>query len=233
MIDGPTPVEECLEASVPLTHFRDTSHPIAMLGRARQLAMATHFQEADDLLEEARQLIIERFRVRRLVMFADWAAGEVHALAGRTPYAIRAYRKSLERARADGEHGHTAELTARLALLHAGQGRLAEGGDLAAESRAAAPSGHVAVQALSRAANARTMMGKEPADALAPARQAVELAPAQLPDLHAETTLHLAVVEHGCGMHDHARSQRDLAVHPHEQKGNLAAATLAQSTVLD
>ena len=233
MIDGPTPVEECLNASAPLVQFRDTSHPIAMLGRARLLAMATHAQEADDLLEEARHLIIERFRVRRLVMFADSAAGTVHALSGRTSYAIRAYRKSLKRARADGEHGHTAELAARLALLHAEQGRLAEGGDLAAESRAAAPSGHVAVQALSRAANARTLMGKEPAAALAAARQAVELAPAQLPDLHAETTFHLAVVEHGCGMHDDARSHLDLAVHLHEQKGNLAAATLARSIALD
>jgi hypothetical protein len=178
--------------------------------------------------QEARQLIVERFRVRRLVMFADWADGDIHALAGRDLVAVRSYRAALDRASRDGERGHTAELTARLALLLAGQGRHMEARDLAADSRAAAPTEHLAVQALSRAAKARTMMATEPANALAVAREAVDLAPEQMPDLQAETTLHLALVERVCGLQDDARSHLDLAIHRHRQKGNLAAATLAQ-----
>jgi DNA-binding SARP family transcriptional activator/tetratricopeptide (TPR) repeat protein len=228
LIDGPTPVDDCLEEAVPMMRVRDVDHPFAMLGRARLLAMATHFRDAVEAAQEARQLIVERFRVRRLVMFADWADGDIHALAGRVLFAVRSYRAALNRASRDGERGHTAELAARLALLLAGQGRHMEARDLAAGSRAAVPTGHLAVQALSRAANARTMMATEPANALAVAREAVDLAPDQMPDLQAETTLHLALVERVCGLRDDARSHQDLAIHLHRQKGNLAAATLAQ-----
>jgi tetratricopeptide (TPR) repeat protein len=227
LIDGPTPVDDCLDEAVPLTRVRDVDHPFAMLGRARLLAMATRFRDAVEAAQEARQLIVERFRVRRLVMFADWADGDIHALAGRDPVAVRSYRAALDRASRDGERGHTAELAARLALLLAGQGRHMEARDLAADSRAAAPTGHLAVQALSRAAKARTMTATEPADALAVAREAVDLAPEQMPDLRAETTFHLALVERDCGLRDGARSHLDLAIHLHRQKGNLAAATLA------
>lgn len=229
LIEGPAPVEDCLDQAAPLTRVRDTEQPIAMLGRARLIAMATRFHEADDLLQVARHLIIERFRIRRLVMFADWSTAEIHALAGRVPFAVRFYRTALDRVRADGERGHTAELAARLALLLTGQERHTEASALAAESRAAAPAGHLAMQALSRAAAARTMIPGQPADALALANEAVDLTPDQMLNLKAETTLHLALVEHACGLRANAQSQLELAVHLYQQKGNLAAANLAES----
>lgn len=229
LIEGPTPVEDCLDEATPLTHLGDTKHPIAMLGTARLLAMATRFQEAEDVVQEARQLIVERLRIRRLVMFADWSTAEIHALAGRVPFAMRSYRTALDRVRADGERGHTAELAARLALLLAGQERYGQARELAAESCAAAPTGHLAVQALSCAASARTMIPEQPADVLALARQAVELVPDQMRNLKAETTLHLALVEHACGLRDDAQSHLQLAAHLYQQKGNLAAATLVES----
>ncbi len=192
--------------------------------------MATSFREAEDLVQEARHLIIERLRIRRLVMFTDWSKADIHALAGRVPLAMRSYRTALDRVSADGERGHTAELAARLALVLADQERRGEARELATQSRAAAPTGYVAVQALSRAASARTMVPEQPVDALALAREAVELAPDQMSNLKAETTFNQALVEHACGLRDDAQSHLELAVHLYQQKGNLAAATLAEST---
>ena len=164
-----------------------------------------------------------------MAMFIDWAKGDVHTLAGRVPFAIRSYRAALDRARAGGEREHTAELAARLALLLAGQGRRAEAHEVATESRAAAPPGYVAVQTLSRAALARTIAADDPAEALTVAREAVELAPDQMPNLQAAATLQLAVVEEVCDRDGDARSHRDLAAQLYRQKGNLAAASQVAS----
>jgi DNA-binding SARP family transcriptional activator/tetratricopeptide (TPR) repeat protein len=232
LIEGPAPVEHCLDEATQLARFRGSEHPIAMLGRARLLAMATSFREAEGVVQAARRLIIERLRIRRLVMFADWSKADVHALAGQVPFAMRSYRAALDRVKVDGEQGHTAELAARLALLLAAQDRRGEARELASQSRAAAPAGYVAVQALSRAAGAWTMVREQPTQALALAREAMELAPDQMPNLKAETTLNMARVEHACALREDARSHRALAEHLYRQKGNLAAATLAESTSL-
>ncbi|MDX1659256.1 MAG: hypothetical protein R3343_10590, partial [Nitriliruptorales bacterium] len=230
LMEGPTPVGDCLDRSQTLTSLRGASHAIAMLDEARLLAMTTRFQEADEHLEQAQQLAIERLRVPRMTMFVDWAKADVHALAGRVPFAIRSYRAALDRARAGREREHTAHLAARLALLLAGQDRPAEAGEPAAESRAAAPPGYVSVQVLSRAADSRTMVADEPDAALTLAREAVDLAPEQMTNLRAEAMLQLAVVEQVCGRGPDARTHRDQAARLYRQKGNLAAESLAAST---
>lgn len=233
LLHGPVPVQDCLDQLPSLTRVRGSEHPIAMLGRARLLAMATRFQEAEDVVQAARNLIVERLRVRRLVMFADWSMAEIHALAGQVPFAMRSYGTALDRVRADGERPHITEIAARLALLLAAQDRGSEARQLAAESRASMPTGYVALEALSRTASARAMVAEQAAAALGLARGAAELVPAQMLNLRAETSFHLALVEQAHGLRDDARTHLESTVRLHRRKGNIAAATLAESVPLD
>lgn len=54
--------------------------------------------------------------------------------------------------------------------------------------------------------------------------------PQTMPNLKAGMTLNQALVERTCRFRDDAQSHLELAVHLYQQKGNLAAATLAEST---
>jgi tetratricopeptide (TPR) repeat protein len=91
LIGGPTPVPDCIEEIESLTGQHAEPNPIVMGILARAYAMTGEFDEARELLDRARPLVIERMRARRLLAFLAWDSAEVETLAGDAAAAINAY----------------------------------------------------------------------------------------------------------------------------------------------
>ena len=224
LIDGPTPVEECIHEAEPLALVDGAEHPIVMFEIARLHAMAERFDEARSLTERARQLLVERFRIRRLLMFEELSRSAVATLATDFAVAERANRAALRQARDGGERWMIAEIAARLSLIYATQDRLQKARNLASESSRAAPTESVVAQALSRMAMARTLPRAEADEAITMAEAAVHSVPDEIPNLRADLLVELAGLARASGRTTVARDHTAHALNLYERKGNLAAA---------
>jgi DNA-binding SARP family transcriptional activator len=224
LIDGPTPVMQCLDEAEPLSLIDGAEHPIVILGLARLHAMSRRFDEARALIQRARHILVERFRIRRLHMFVELSIAATERLANNLEATERAYHSALTLARRGGERWLIAEIAGRLSLLLAAQDSMQEAHALASESRTAAPAENTTAQALSQAAVARTLPRERLEEAANAMADIVESIPVQMSTLRADLLVQLAMLAQASGSVSDVREHTTLALDLYEQKGNLAAA---------
>ena len=228
---GPAPVPECIDRCQELATARGTEHIGVLTELAILAAMVGRFDEARELNERARRTFVERWRVRRMLMFVARSTAAVEMLAGQTASAERELREGLEFARGTNELDHISQTAAQLSLLLRYDGRGDEADSLAAVSAQAAPSGGVAAQALSHAATARVASDAgDDVTALRLAGHAVRLAPAEMPNLRGDILIQLAVVLRASGHERRARDAESEAANLHQRK---ARTITAAHTILD
>jgi hypothetical protein len=223
LIDGPTPVPDCIEEIESLMGQHREPHPIVMGILARARVMTGEYDEARQLLDRARPLVMERMRVRRLLAFLAWDSAEVETLAGDAAAAVSAYRAALAPFRSGNEAEHVGETSSRLALVLADEGHLEETRALAHEAQAVTPIDCVVVRALAMIAAARSLSLDEVEASLAMAAEAVNLAPDLMPNLKADLLVEQSRVQAAAGLAQDARSSIDWAIRLYETKGNIAA----------
>jgi DNA-binding SARP family transcriptional activator/tetratricopeptide (TPR) repeat protein len=224
LIEGPDPVERCLVEAESLSLIDGVEHPIVMLGLARLHTMLGQFDDASALVERARRILVERFRIRRLQMFVSLSRAVVDVLANDLRAAERAYQAALLQAREGGERSMIAVIAARLALLFATQDRMQEAAALASESRTVAPAENTSAQALSLAAMARTLPRHKLDEAVNAMADAVERVPVEMSTLRADLLVERARLAKASGHESDARKHADLALDLYERKQYLAAA---------
>ncbi len=227
LIDGPTPVPDCFEEIRSLVGEGSEKNPIVMCGIARLSTMAGEFEQARRMLEDARMILVERFRVRRLLAFHAWPLAFLETMTGRVDEAERAYRSALASFRAANEGDHRGEVAARLALLLCSIGRNREASTLAGEARAAIPATCVPVRALSMTATARSRQDATEAS-LTMAEEAIALTPDSMPNQKADLLAELALVQAAAGRQEQHLSSLDAAKDLYARKGNVAAVRLLQ-----
>ncbi|GHH73671.1 BTAD domain-containing putative transcriptional regulator [Promicromonospora soli] len=223
LVDGPTPVPDCIAEIESLLPPHAPPNPVTMGMLAHARAMAGELEPARELLDRARSLVIERMRAPRLLAFLAWAGADVEAVAGDILAAVGGYRVALQPFRRGGEAEHVGETSSRLALVLAEQGRREEARSLADEARAVAPADCVAVRARALMAVARCLAPDQVEAALAMTTTAVDLAPAVLPNLKADLLVQRSRVETAARLATDARSSMDRATRLYESKGNVAA----------
>jgi hypothetical protein len=222
LVGGPTAVPDCIGEIESLLGQQAEPHPIVMGILARGYAMTGDFHAARELLDRARQLIVERMRVRRLLAFIAWDSAEVETLAGDALAAISAYRTALTPFRSGNEAEYVGETSSRLALVLAVDGHLEDARALANEAQAVTPTDCVVVRALATMAAARSLPLDEVEASLAMAAEAVNLAPDPMPNLKADLLVEQSRVQAAAGLAEDARSSVDWAISLYEIKGNVA-----------
>jgi len=223
LVDGPTPVPDCIAEIESLLHQNAAANPVAMGMLAHARAMAGELEPARELLDRARSQVIERMRAPRLLAFLAWASADVETLAGDALAAVGGYRVALQPFRRGEEAEHVGETSSRLALVLAGQGQREEARSLAHEARAVAPADCVAVRARALTALARCLAPDQVEAALAMTTTAVDLTPAAMPNLKADLLVQRSRVETAARLTQDARSSMDWATRLYESKGNVAA----------
>jgi DNA-binding SARP family transcriptional activator len=223
LIGGPAPVPDCIEEIESLLGQQAEPHPIVMGILARAYAMTGDFDPARQLLDRARQLIVERMRVRRLLAFIAGDSAEVETLAGDAAAAVNAYRVALTRFRSGNEAEYVGETSSHLALVLAAAGHPEEARGLADEARAVTPTDCVVVRAVAMMAAARSLPVDEVEASLAMAAAAVNLVPDPMPNLKADLLIERSRVQAAAGLAEDARSWVDWAISLYEIKGNVAA----------
>jgi tetratricopeptide (TPR) repeat protein len=183
------------------------------------------FDEARGLNEQARRILAEQQRVRRLLRFVAQSNATVELLAGAIAAAERELRAALEFARETWERDPLSQTAARLASVLRTQGRSDEAASFALLSEQAAPSESVAARALSLAAKARSISdGGDHQAAERLARKAVRLVPQELLNLRADVLVELAEVLHAGGQGQGATEAVKEAASLYERKGNTMSA---------
>ena len=222
---GPAPVPECIDRCKQLAATRGTDHPGVLTELALLSAMVGRFDEARGLNEQARRILAEQQRVRRLLRFVAQSNATVELLAGAIAAAERELRAALEFARETWERDPLSQTAARLASVLRTQGRSDEAASFALLSEQAAPSESVAARALSLAAKARsTSDGGDHQAAERLARKAVRLVPQELLNLRADVLVELAEVLHAGGQEHGATEAVKEAASLYERKGNTMSA---------
>ena len=218
LVAGPKPVAACFQQLDELSMNSALEHPGVLVYRAVLSAMEARFDVARQMLEQARHVVLDEMRARRMLMFVAQGLATVALLAGDLQAAERELRTRLAFARETGEAEHLAPTAARLAFLVRARGRGGEADELAALSSRTAPAEGVEAQALSKAAMAQANVDERLA------AEAVELARAdQLPGLRADLLLVLADIRHASGR-EGSDGATDEAARLYRLKGNLAAA---------
>lgn len=222
---GPTPVRDCIAACEQWATTRGAEHPGVMTELATLVAMEGRFDQAREMNERARQILVERMHVRRLLRWVAHSNAKVELLAGRPAAAERELRIVVEFTREMGERDGLAQAAARLATALRSQGRVEEAADFAALSMRAAPREAAAAQALSHGAAARVAADAgDHAQAERLAREAVSWAPDEMPNLRADVLVELAEVCRGGGREDAAAEAVSEAARLYERKGNAVSA---------
>jgi len=227
LVLGPTPLEEVIGRLKGVVEVAGRSHPMVLHQLAIAHAMSGRFDEAKEVNEQARALLVERYRVRRLLMFTADASAQVSHLAGEQGHAEAHLRTVLAFARETHERDAVARAAGRLALLLHASGQPDDAATFAAMCAEQAPAEAVVAQALARAASARvaSTAGRHD-EAEERAREAVGLAPEEMLTLRADMLVELATVLTAAG--GVASGQKDEAIVLFERKGNRAAAGLIQ-----
>lgn len=227
LVEGPTPVPDCFDEIRSLVGVGRDQNSIVMGGLARVMAMSGEFEEARRVLDDARLIMMERMRIRRLLAFNHWPRAFLAAMTGHTSEAEREYRWVLAQFRASNEGEHRGEVAARLALVLASAGEEDEASSLAVEARSVTPTSCLPVHALTLAATARSLPITTE-DSLNIAQEAVALTPDAMLNQKADLMVELARVEVSVGLEDAAKSSLESAMHLYERKGNVAAIRLLE-----
>src|SRR4029453_19385563 len=192
---GPTPVADCIDLCERLVNARGMEHPGVLIEVATLNAMRGRFDEARRLNDRARLIVVERVRARRLLRWVAHSNARIELMAAQYAAAEREFRIALTSTRKLGEREPTAMVASRLASTLRAQGKHDEAAAFAAESAQAAPPGAVEAQARSLAAVARAASGaSDHRRAENIARQAVDRAPLEMPNLRADVMVDLAEV---------------------------------------
>jgi DNA-binding SARP family transcriptional activator len=221
---GPTPVADCIGLCERWMKVRGMEHPGVLIELAMLNAMRGRFDEARQLNERARQILIERVRARRLLRWVAHSSARIELMAAQYGAADLEFRVALASTRELGEREPTAIVASRLASTLRAQGKHDEAAAFAAESARAAPPGAVEAEARSLAAVARAASAaRDHSQAENIARQAVDRAPQEMPNLRADVMVDLAEVLRAAGHEREAMAIADGAARLYEGKGNTAS----------
>jgi DNA-binding SARP family transcriptional activator/tetratricopeptide (TPR) repeat protein len=221
---GPVPVADCLDTFQDWATVLGVDHPGVMMESAVLLAMLSRFEEARQLTAQAREIVLEQMRVRRLLRFVAEANAAVEMLAEEYAAAENEFRTDMDLATETDEAEPLALAAAGLATALLAQGKADEAAAFAAMSAEAAPAEAAAAHTLSRAALARVSSAAgDHAEAVRLAREAVRTAPGDMLNLHADTLVYLADVLRAAGQPNNASAALAEAARLYERKGNIAA----------
>ncbi len=226
---GATPVPDAIRKCEELAQWRGTLHPGVLCELAHLRAMAGEFDEARELISRARRLMVERMRMRRPLMWAARSSAAVEMLLGDSASGERELRAGLEMAVSFDERDVVSRIAARLSRSLFTRGETQEAGQFATLSYDYAPAESVAAQALWRVAKAWTASRDDPREAERLAREAVRLAPVEMPNLRADLHLELAEMLRARGDTKAAMRLIAAAIQFYERKGNDVSAARARS----
>lgn len=232
-IEGATPVPECIRRCEELMRWRGMEHPgvLSELGGLR--AMLGQFEEAREVVDRGRSNVVERFRLKRPLMFVAKASATVETLAGDLSAGERELRSALDIARAMEERDQVSQIAAGLSRTLSLQTQRDEADAFASESQRTAPAEGVQAQALWRAARARVLSGggrHDEAEQLA--GEALDLVQrTDMLNLRGDLLLDLGDILAAAGDHDRGAAVLGDALDVYLRKGNIAAAGLARSRI--
>jgi DNA-binding SARP family transcriptional activator len=225
---GETPVREAVRICEELLDRRGLFHPGVLCELATLRAMEGEFDEARDMIARARLNMVERWRVRRPLMWAARSSAAVETLAGDMEGSERELRAALQLALGFGEREPVAEIAAGLSQVLSLQDRSTEAAGFATMSVEYAPAEGAAAQALWRAAKARVTVSRDDqVEAERLAKDAVGRAPAEMLNLRADLLMDLAAVLLGARQRAKAQPVIAEAIELYERKGNLVSAARA------
>jgi tetratricopeptide (TPR) repeat protein len=198
-------------------------HPGIMTHRAQLEAMGGRIDEARALNARAEHIFIEVMHAPRMLMFLAESQATVEALAGDHEAAARALRSRLELARENGEPYYVSQTAARLALVLRTIGLADEASTCARLSAESAPVEGVAEQALSRIALAGIAWdGGDHVAAVRLAREAISIAPEEMPNLRADVLTEAASILRVSDAQAATEAEAEAA-RLYELKGNVVA----------
>jgi tetratricopeptide (TPR) repeat protein len=221
MFYGPTPVDDALR----WYDEHEVNHPVAIMQRAMLEAMRGNFDRGRALAGSASEAAGE-FGQKLWLAVGDMALWEIETLAGDTPAAERAIRRSCEVLEELGEVGYRYMAVSQLAASLYALDRLDEADHLTRDAEAHAPTDDVASQMLWRQARALVVARRGgSADAERLAGAAVALAEqTDMLNWQASALVHLAEVGILTGKDGDVRRHLGRAFALYEEKGNLMAA---------
>jgi tetratricopeptide (TPR) repeat protein len=226
---GETPVTDATRNCEELLRRSGRLHPGVMCELATLRAMEGEFDDARDMIAEARRVMVERMHMRRPLMWAGRLSAAVEILAGDLASGERELRASLDLAVAFRERDPASKIAASLSRVLARQTRWEEAERFATLSVEHAPAESAAAQALWRSVKARVLVSGDRRQAERFARDAVRLAPAEMLNLRGDLLVDLAEVLGAGGDLEGARQASDEAIELYERKGNVVSAARARS----
>lgn len=230
LVEGPTPVRECISHCAELARLPGTEHPGVLSELARLRAMLSDFAVARDLIARARHLVFERMRLRRPLMFLAGRSAEVEFLACDLHACTRELRTALGLARELGERDFIAQFAAHLSSVSSARRNTADATQFASTAAEAAPAESVSAQALWRAAKARVLSHQgDQRGAQQLTRDAIRLVPHDMLNLRADLHVTLAESLFTTGLNDAGARVLNEAIEMYASKGNINAAERARS----
>jgi len=227
---GATPVQEAVRTCEEIIDRRGMFHPGVLCELATLRAMEGELGEARDMIARARRDMVELWRFRRPLMWAARSSAAVETLAGDLEGSERELRAALQLALRFREREPVARIAAGLSRVLSMRDRSSEAAGFATMSMEYAPVEGLAAQALWRTAKARVMVSRgDHLEAERLAREAVGLAPAEMPNLRADLLVDLAEVL--LRAKQPAKSQPVIAeaIELYKRKGNLVSAARARA----
>ena len=229
LVLGETPVPTCLRVCEKLAPWLGMEHPLVLCEMAGLRAMLDDFEEARDLIARARQLLVERIRARRPLMFAVGSSASVEILAGDLAAGERELRTALKMALDMRERERVSQFAASLSRILSIQGS-EEAERFGALSFETAPAENVAAQALWRSARARVLVNRgDHREAERLVREAIQLVPREMLNLGADLRVDLAEILQVTRRRDAALPVIKGAIDLYKRKGNLVSAARARA----
>jgi len=222
---GPTPVEEAERRAVDvLDRMTGTATEApALRALASVRAMQRRFDEARTATARSRT-ILEELGLRLRANWIRETTGWIELLAGDPVAAEREFRAGRDAAVELGDYGFGATVRAFLAHALFEQGRIDDAEAAAAEAESIGADEDLTTQVMWRTARARAIASRDPKEAAALAREAVELAAVTDDiDMQADAFADLGEVLGVLGDRDGARVAFDEAMARVERKGNVAS----------
>jgi DNA-binding SARP family transcriptional activator/tetratricopeptide (TPR) repeat protein len=230
LVAGATPAKACIRSCQELARWRGTENPGVLADLAVLRSMLGEFDEARELIDRARRLLVERMRARRPLGGVARRAAEVEIIAGDLATGERELRAALDLGLEMGERDQVSQIAASLSRALSMRGATEEAARFGALSADHAPTQSVAAQALWRAARARVLANREDSQgAERLAREAIQLLPLEMLNLGAELRVNLGEVLLATGQRDAALTAISEAIDLYGRKGNRAAAIQARS----
>ena len=230
LVAGATPVKACIRSCRELARWRGTENPGVLADLAVLRSMLGEFDEAHELIDRARRLLVERMRARRPLGGVARRAAEVEIIAGDFAAGERELRNALELGREMGERDQISQIAASLSRILSIRGATEEAAKFASLSEENAPAESVTAQALWRAATARALANREDSQKVERlAREAIRLLPLEMLNLGAELRVDLAEVLLAAGQREAALTAIREAIELYRRKGNVAAAIHVRS----